>query len=73
LFNFNSIFKVPWVTVNGKHSSTDENAILNDMVDYVCTNYKGSVKIAACTGHVRKMNSKPRHVCINEFYAPRFL
>ncbi len=43
---------VPWVTVNGEHNVADENAIMSDMVHFVCTHYKGTVKIAACTGHV---------------------
>jgi interferon gamma-inducible protein 30 len=39
---------VPWITVNGQHSSTTENAVFSNMVSFICKNYKGSVKIAAC-------------------------
>lgn len=39
---------VPWITVNGGHSSTDETAVENGYVAFVCKNYKGSIKIAAC-------------------------
>ena len=40
---------VPWVVVNGQHDSNVENQVLSDMVSYVCQNYKGTVKIAACS------------------------
>lgn len=39
---------VPWVVVNGKHSTTAENSILNNMVKYVCSIYTGSERIDAC-------------------------
>lgn len=39
---------VPWITVNGQHNTTSENSIISNMVSFICKNYKGSVKIAAC-------------------------
>lgn len=39
---------VPWITVNGQHSTTNEDAILNNMLGFICKTYKGPVKIAAC-------------------------
>jgi interferon gamma-inducible protein 30 len=39
---------VPWVVVNDKHTTTSENAILKNMVQYVCSIYTGPEKIAAC-------------------------
>lgn len=38
---------VPWITTNKKHSVTDENLILEDLVAWACNNYDG-VKIEAC-------------------------
>ena len=39
---------VPWVVVNGAHDTNVENQVMNDMLSYICQNYKGTVKIAAC-------------------------
>ncbi|CAD8135685.1 unnamed protein product [Paramecium pentaurelia] len=39
---------VPWITTNKRHSVTDENLILEDLVQWACNNYKGQ-KIDACT------------------------
>lgn len=39
---------VPWIVVNGQHSTSSENAIIKNMVQYVCSIYTGSEKIAAC-------------------------
>lgn len=39
---------VPWVVVNKQHSSSSESAVISNMVRYVCSIYKGSVKIDAC-------------------------
>lgn len=39
---------VPWIVVNGGHSSTSETAVENNMVKFICDNYKGTTKIAAC-------------------------
>lgn len=39
---------VPWIVVNGEHSSGSENAVISNMVGFICKTYKGSVKIAAC-------------------------
>ena len=39
---------VPWITVNGQHSSTTESNIRSDMVKEVCRIYKGPIKIDAC-------------------------
>lgn len=39
---------VPWITVNGQHSTTTENAVLSNMLSFICKTYKGTVKIAAC-------------------------
>ena len=38
---------VPWVVVDGQHSSTTERAVESNMLKYVCDNFKGT-KIAAC-------------------------
>jgi len=32
---------VPWVVINGQHNVKEENAVLNDMLSYVCDNYDG--------------------------------
>lgn len=39
---------VPWIVVNGQHSTGAENAVQLNMVRYVCSIYTGSVKIDAC-------------------------
>lgn len=39
---------VPWINVNGQHSSTSESAVENNMVKYVCSIYTGPEKIDAC-------------------------
>lgn len=39
---------VPWIVVNGGHSSSYENAIVNNMVKFVCSIYTGPEKIDAC-------------------------
>jgi interferon gamma-inducible protein 30 len=39
---------VPWIVVNDKHSTSSENAVISNMVRYVCSIYTGSVKIDAC-------------------------
>jgi interferon gamma-inducible protein 30 len=39
---------VPWIVVNDRHSTTSENAIIKNMVSYVCSVYTGPEKIAAC-------------------------
>jgi interferon gamma-inducible protein 30 len=39
---------VPWIVVNDRHSTTSENAIIKNMVSYVCSIYTGSERIAAC-------------------------
>lgn len=39
---------VPWIVVNGKHSTSSENAIISNMVRYVCSIYTGSERIDAC-------------------------
>lgn len=39
---------VPWVVVNGQHSSTAESAVESNMVRYVCSIYTGPEKIDAC-------------------------
>jgi interferon gamma-inducible protein 30 len=38
----------PWIVVNDKHATSSENAIIQNMVRYVCSIYTGSVKIDAC-------------------------
>ena len=47
---------VPWIVVNGAHSSSSENAIQNNMVNYVCSIYTGPEKIAACKWFDSKIN-----------------
>lgn len=32
---------VPWIVVNDKHSTGSENAIIKNMVQYVCSIYSG--------------------------------
>lgn len=39
---------VPWIVVNDKHSTSSENAVMSNMVRYVCSIYTGPEKIAAC-------------------------
>ena len=39
---------VPWIVVNNKHDSATENLVMDDLLGYVCKNYKGTVKIDAC-------------------------
>lgn len=39
---------VPWIVVNDKHSTSAENAIISNMVRYVCSIYTGPEKIDAC-------------------------
>lgn len=39
---------VPWIVVNGAHSSSYENAIVSNMVKFVCSIYTGPEKIDAC-------------------------
>jgi interferon gamma-inducible protein 30 len=39
---------VPWVVVNNQHTESSENAVISNMVRYVCSIYKGTEKIAAC-------------------------
>lgn len=39
---------VPWIVVNDKHSSSSENAVISNMVRYVCSIYAGTEKIDAC-------------------------
>lgn len=43
---------VPWVVVNDQHTSSTENAVITNMVRYVCSVYKGSIKIDACNWSV---------------------
>lgn len=40
---------VPWIVVNGQHSTASENAVQSNMVSFICKTYKGSIKIAACS------------------------
>ena len=39
---------VPWIVVNDKHNTTAENAIISNLVKYVCSVYTGPEKIDAC-------------------------
>ena len=39
---------VPWIVVNGAHSSSSESSVQSNMVKYVCSIYKGSLKVDAC-------------------------
>jgi interferon, gamma-inducible protein 30 len=39
---------VPWIVVNDKHTSSSENAVISNMVRYVCSIYTGTEKIDAC-------------------------
>lgn len=39
---------VPWVVVNDQHTQSTESAVISNMVRYVCSIYKGTVKIDAC-------------------------
>jgi len=39
---------VPWVVVNDQHTQSTESAVTSNMVRYVCSVYRGSVKIDAC-------------------------
>eukprot|EP00827_Trimyema_finlayi_P000581 TRINITY_DN111_c0_g1_i1.p1 TRINITY_DN111_c0_g1~~TRINITY_DN111_c0_g1_i1.p1 ORF type:complete len:241 (+),score=97.34 TRINITY_DN111_c0_g1_i1:3-725(+) len=39
---------VPWITVNGNHYVDDENKIIENMLGYVCSAYKGPIIIDAC-------------------------
>jgi interferon gamma-inducible protein 30 len=32
---------VPWIVVNNQHATSAENAIIQNMVRYVCSIYKG--------------------------------
>lgn len=48
---------VPWFTVNGVHTDDIQNKMMANMLNYVCSVYKG-VKPAACTRAGRKQ--KPR-------------
>jgi len=40
---------VPWITVNGVHDESAEGDIYDGLLSYACLNYKGSVKIDACS------------------------
>jgi interferon gamma-inducible protein 30 len=40
---------VPWIVTAGTHNAGAETAIENNMVKYICDNYKGTTKIAACS------------------------
>jgi len=39
---------VPWIVVNDRHSTSSENAVISNMVRYVCSIYTGPEKIDAC-------------------------
>ena len=39
---------VPWIVVNGEHNVDAENQIFENMVGFICKNYKGDAKIDAC-------------------------
>jgi interferon gamma-inducible protein 30 len=40
---------VPWMVVDGQHTDDIQNALGDNMVQYVCKNYKGANKAAACS------------------------
>lgn len=39
---------VPWIVVNDRHTTSSENAVIANMVRYVCSIYTGPERIAAC-------------------------
>jgi interferon gamma-inducible protein 30 len=39
---------VPWIVVNDRHTTSSENAVISNMVRYVCSIYTGPEHIAAC-------------------------
>merc|ERR1712083_329984 len=39
---------VPWIVADGVHNDTVQNAIQSSLLDYVCSNYKGTDKSSAC-------------------------
>ena len=49
---------VPWIVANGKHTQGINNAVQKSLLNYVCANYKGSVKIAACKKDVKIINGR---------------
>lgn len=40
---------VPWVVVNDQHDINVEDQVFDNMLGYICKNYKGTVKIDACS------------------------
>jgi interferon gamma-inducible protein 30 len=47
---------VPWIVVNYSHNTNTENAVLANMVNYVCTHYNGTERIDACRRTEVEMN-----------------
>ncbi len=39
---------VPWIVVNDQHTQSTESAVASNMVRFVCSIYRGPVKIDAC-------------------------
>jgi interferon gamma-inducible protein 30 len=39
---------VPWIVVNDQHTQSTESAVSSNMVRFVCSIYRGPVKIDAC-------------------------
>ena len=39
---------VPWLVANGQHTDTIQNEVGSNLLAYVCRNYKGTKKAAAC-------------------------
>jgi interferon gamma-inducible protein 30 len=58
---------VPWITVNGVHDETAEGNIFDDLVTFACQNYKGSVKIDACSS-MKKSRSRSYNHSIKELF-----
>lgn len=57
---------VPWFVVNGEHSDDIQNAVGDNALAYVCKNYKGANKAAACASQTTELSTKDIDVCYQE-------
>ena len=57
---------VPWIVVDGQHSDTLQNSVGSNLLGYVCQNYKGANKAAACDQSF-EFSTEDMDVCYNDY------
>ena len=56
---------VPWLVVDGAHTDAIQSAVGSNLLGYVCQNYKGAHKAAACSQEF-EFSTEDMEVCYRD-------